>query len=116
MRFYTLRRQKRQCATIGRAFVVRNALILALDEATDAPDSKAEAKVQAAMDRLAEHGAVICAAHRLSTFATMDRIIVVTKGRMVEAGSFDELPRKGSAVARMAARQSFLAKQASITA
>jgi ABC-type multidrug transport system fused ATPase/permease subunit len=105
----TLSGGQKQRVAIARAFV-RNAPILVLDEATAALDSKAEAEVQAAIDRLAENRTVICIAHRLSTLAAMDRIIVLSEGRMVEAGSFDGLLRKGGAFASMAARQGIFAK------
>jgi subfamily B ATP-binding cassette protein MsbA len=95
---------QRQRLCIARAFV-RNAPILVLDEATASLDSKAEAEVQAAIDRLAEHRTVICVAHRLSTLAAMDRILVLDQGRVVEQGSFQELLQAGGAFAAMAARQ-----------
>jgi ABC-type multidrug transport system fused ATPase/permease subunit len=84
---------------------VRDAPILVLDEATAALDSKAEAEVQAALDRLAEHRTVICVAHRLSTLSSMDRIIVLRDGRLIEEGSFEKLLQAGGAFAEMAARQ-----------
>ena len=95
---------QQQRISIARAFV-RNAPILVLDEATAALDSKAEAEVQAAIDALAEHRTVICVAHRLSTLATMDEILVMTDGRVVEQGTFRELIKKGGAFSAMAARQ-----------
>ncbi|MBN2507526.1 MAG: ABC transporter ATP-binding protein [Verrucomicrobia bacterium] len=100
----TLSGGQRQRLCLARAFI-RNAPILVLDEATASLDSKAEAEVQAAIDRLAEHRTVIAVAHRLSTLAAMDRIIVLSEGRLVESGSFDELLRRGGAFADMAARQ-----------
>lgn len=100
----TLSGGQRQRLAIARAFV-RDAPILVLDEATASLDSKTEAEVQAAIDRLAEHRTVISVAHRLSTLATMDHIIVLTEGRIVEAGGFDELLRQGGVFAGMAARQ-----------
>ena len=95
---------QQQRISIARAFI-RNAPILVLDEATAALDSKAEAEVQAAIDALAEHRTVICVAHRLSTLASMDEILVLTEGRVVERGTFRELIKKGGAFAAMAARQ-----------
>ena len=95
---------QQQRISIARAFI-RNAPILVLDEATAALDSKAEAEVQAAIDALAEHRTVICVAHRLSTLASMDEILVLTEGRVVERGTFRELIQKGGAFATMAARQ-----------
>ncbi len=100
----TLSGGQRQRISIARAFV-RNAPILVLDEATAQLDPKAEAEVQAAIDRLAEHRTVVCVAHRLSTLASMDRVIVLTEGQIVEEGGFDELLRKSGAFAAMAAKQ-----------
>ena len=104
----TLSGGQRQRLCLARAFV-RNAPILVLDEATASLDSKAEAEVQAAIDRLAEHRTVISVAHRLSTLAAMDRIIVLSEGRIVESGGFDELLRQGGVFADMAARQGIFA-------
>jgi subfamily B ATP-binding cassette protein MsbA len=107
----TLSGGQRQRICIARAFV-RNAPILVLDEATAALDAKAEGEVQAAIDRLAEHRTVICVAHRLSTLATMDRIIVLKEGRVVETGAFDELLQADGPFAEMARRQGiFLATE-----
>jgi subfamily B ATP-binding cassette protein MsbA len=100
----TLSGGQRQRLAIARAFI-RNAPILVLDEATAALDSQSEAEVQAAIDELAEHRTVICIAHRLSTLARMDRIIVFSQGRIVEEGGFAELLRRGGVFAAMAARQ-----------
>jgi ABC-type multidrug transport system fused ATPase/permease subunit len=100
----TLSGGQRQRLAIARAFV-RNAPILVLDEATAALDSASEAEVQRAIDRLAEHRTVICVAHRLSTLASMDCIVVLAEGRIVERGGFEELLRQGGLFAGMAARQ-----------
>ena len=96
---------QRQRIAIARAFV-RNAPILVLDEATAALDSQSEAEVQKAIDHLAENRTVICVAHRLSTLRSMDRILVLQHGRVVESGRFDELLAQGGIFAGMAARQS----------
>jgi ABC-type multidrug transport system fused ATPase/permease subunit len=100
----TLSGGQRQRLAIARAFV-RNAPILVLDEATASLDSKTEAEVQAVIEALAEHRTVICVAHRLSTLASMDRIIVLADGCVVEQGSFSELLKAGGAFAEMARRQ-----------
>jgi subfamily B ATP-binding cassette protein MsbA len=104
----TLSGGQRQRLCIARAFI-RNAPILVLDEATASLDSKAEAEVQAAIDRLAEHRTVVSVAHRLSTLASMDRIIVLAAGRIVESGGFEELLRRRGIFAEMAARQGIFA-------
>jgi ABC-type multidrug transport system fused ATPase/permease subunit len=100
----TLSGGQRQRIAIARAFI-RDAPILVLDEATAALDSRAEAEVQAAIDRLSVNRTVICVAHRLSTLASMDRIIVLSGGRIVEEGGFEELLRRGGVFAEMASRQ-----------
>ena len=95
---------QRQRIAIARAFV-RQAPILVLDEATASLDSKAEAEVQAAIDRLEQGRTVLCVAHRLSTLRQMDKIIVLDQGRVVESGSFEELLKKDGAFAEMARKQ-----------
>jgi subfamily B ATP-binding cassette protein MsbA len=96
---------QRQRIAIARAFV-RNAPILVLDEATASLDSQSEAEVQKAIDHLAENRTVICVAHRLSTLRSMDQILVLEKGRIVEQGSFDQLLAQRGLFTAMAARQS----------
>jgi subfamily B ATP-binding cassette protein MsbA len=100
----TLSGGQRQRLCIARAFV-RNAPILVLDEATGSLDSQAEAEVQAAIDRLAENRTVISIAHRLSTLANMDEIIVISGGRITERGAFQELLAAGGQFADMARKQ-----------
>ena len=89
---------------IARAFV-RNAPILVLDEPTAALDSRAEAEIQSAIDSLEEGRTVICIAHRLSTLANMDEIIVLDHGRIVERGTFEKLLRAKGHFAKMAEQQ-----------
>jgi ABC-type multidrug transport system fused ATPase/permease subunit len=103
----TLSGGQRQRLAIARAFI-RNAPLLVLDEATASLDSQAEAEVQTAIERLEENRTVICVAHRLSTLAKMDRIIVLSRGQIVEQGAFDELLRRGGIFTGMAARQGIL--------
>ena len=95
---------QRQRVCIARAFV-RDAPILVLDEATASLDTKAEVEVQVAIDKLAEHRTVVCIAHRLSTLSSMDQIIVLSEGQIVEKGGFQELLRRGGVFAGMAAAQ-----------
>ncbi|SDU10397.1 ATP-binding cassette, subfamily B, MsbA [Verrucomicrobium sp. GAS474] len=89
---------------IARAFI-RNAPILILDEPTAALDAEAEREVQKALERLSENRTVICVAHRLATLRAMDRVIVLSQGRLIEEGSFDALLAQGGTFARMAAQQ-----------
>jgi subfamily B ATP-binding cassette protein MsbA len=90
--------------SLARAFL-RNAPILILDEATAALDAEAETEVQKAVDALEEGRTVVCIAHRLSTLANMDEIVVLDAGQIVERGSFSELLRRDGLFTRMAAQQ-----------
>ncbi len=100
---------QRQRIAIARAFI-RNAPILVLDEATAALDAQAEAEVQTAIDNLAQNRTVICIAHRLSTLQTMDKIIVLEKGRIAQQGNYPQLLSQNGPFARMAQRQGIQTK------
>ena len=90
--------------SLARAFL-RNAPILILDEATAALDAEAEKEVQKAVDALEEGRTVICIAHRLSTLANMDEIVVLEGGKIVERGTFSALLDKKGLFANMAGQQ-----------
>lgn len=81
---------QRQRIVIARAMLA-DAPILVLDEATSALDSESEALVQEALSRLIEGRTTIVVAHRLSTVANLDRIVVLKDGKVVEDGPHDEL-------------------------
>jgi subfamily B ATP-binding cassette protein MsbA len=100
----TLSLGQRQRLCIARAFI-RNAPLLVLDEATASLDAQSESEVQAAIDRLEQNRTVICIAHRLSTLAAMDKIIVLDKGRIIEEGTFKELLAQNGSFASMARKQ-----------
>jgi subfamily B ATP-binding cassette protein MsbA len=102
---------QRQRIAIARAFI-RNAPILVLDEATAALDSQSEAEVQKAIDHLVENRTVICVAHRLSTLRNMNRLLVLSRGKVVETGGFEELLARGGIFAGMAGRQGIRATAA----
>jgi subfamily B ATP-binding cassette protein MsbA len=106
----TLSGGQRQRICIARA-VIRNAPILVLDEATGSLDSEVEAEVQAGIERLAQNRTVISVAHRLSTLANCDHVIVLSNGCVVEQGSFGELLRAGGIFAGMARRQGISANE-----
>jgi subfamily B ATP-binding cassette protein MsbA len=103
----TLSTGQRQRISIARAFI-RNAPILVLDEATASLDSEAEAEVQRAIDHLSENRTVICVAHRLSTLAACDEIIVLANGSVVEHGTFDDLLDRRGVFASMARKQGIM--------
>jgi ATP-binding cassette subfamily B protein len=85
---------QRQRLGIARAFL-KDAPILILDEATSALDTHSEAEIQAALAGLMEGRTVVAVAHRLSTLASFDRIVVLQKGVIVEDGPPDQLRNQG---------------------
>ncbi|HEY0214135.1 MAG TPA: ATP-binding cassette domain-containing protein, partial [Paenirhodobacter sp.] len=93
---------ERQRLALARA-ILKNAPILVLDEATSALDAVTEAKIKRAIDRVRTDRTTLIIAHRLSTVADADLILVFDKGRIVECGSFDTLTRQGGIFAQMVA-------------
>ncbi|HQI02031.1 MAG TPA: lipid A export permease/ATP-binding protein MsbA [Deltaproteobacteria bacterium] len=81
---------QRQRICIARA-IIRDAPILILDEATSALDTESEREVQAAFAKLMKGRTTLVIAHRLSTIIGVDKIIVLSRGRIVEQGSHHEL-------------------------
>ncbi len=91
---------QRQRLAIARA-LLKDAPILLLDEATSALDSESERQVQAALEELMRGRTTIVIAHRLSTIEHADRIVVMQRGRIVEAGAHAELIARGGLYARL---------------
>ena len=96
---------QRQRIAIARV-MLKDAPILLLDEATSALDSEVEAAIQGSLYKLMEGKTVVAVAHRLSTIAAMDRLIVMDQGRIVEEGDHASLLAKGGLYARLWAHQS----------
>jgi len=81
---------ERQRISVARAFL-KDAPILILDEPTSSIDSKTEAVILDALDRLMDGRTTFMVAHRLSTIRDADQILVMNHGRIVERGTHDEL-------------------------
>ncbi|MEU7009917.1 ABC transporter ATP-binding protein [Streptomyces sp. NPDC046332] len=96
---------QRQRVALARA-ILRDAPILLLDEATSALDSESEILVQDALWKLMAGRTALVVAHRLSTVATMDRLVVLDRGRIVEQGTHQELLTFGGAYAKLWQHQS----------
>jgi ATP-binding cassette, subfamily B, bacterial len=95
---------QRQRIAIARA-LLKNAPILVLDEATSALDSESEALIQAGIGEAMAGKTVIAIAHRLSTLAHLDRVIVLEAGQIVEDGCHAELLSRGGTYAALWKRQ-----------
>lgn len=91
---------QRQRIAIARA-ILKDAPILILDEATSALDSESERHVQAALEILMRGRTTLVIAHRLSTIEKADRIVVMSKGQIVEAGTHAELLAADGAYAQL---------------
>jgi len=91
---------ERQRVALARAFL-RNAPIIMLDEATSSLDSESERYIQQALEELMKGRTTIVIAHRLSTIRSMDRIIVMDKGRIIEDGPHETLLTKKGLYAKL---------------
>ncbi len=91
---------QRQRIAIARA-ILKDAPILILDEATSALDSSTERLIYESLENLMQNRTAIVIAHRLSTLANMDRILVFDQGNIVEDGSRDDLLQKNGHFAHL---------------
>ena len=91
---------QQQRMAIARA-IYKNPSLLILDEATSSLDTKSERLVQNALDNLMKNRTVLVIAHRLSTIKNADKIIVIDEGKIVEAGTHDELYNAGGTYDRL---------------
>jgi ATP-binding cassette, subfamily B, multidrug efflux pump len=96
---------QRQRIAIARV-MLKDAPILILDEATSALDSEVEAAIQDHLYELMRGKTVIAVAHRLSTIAALDRLIVLDGGEIIEDGTHSQLIANGGLYAKLWARQS----------
>ncbi|MPQ56281.1 ABC transporter ATP-binding protein [Duganella sp. FT27W] len=95
---------ERQRISIARALLI-DPKILILDEATASVDSETEKEIQRALENLVKGRTTIAIAHRLSTLAKADRLVVMDRGVVVEEGGHDELMAKEGAYYRLVQAQ-----------
>ena len=97
---------ERQRLAIARA-ILKDAPILILDEATSALDVETEGRIKRALDAVRKGRTTFIIAHRLSTVANADLILVLEQGRIVERGSYRALVAQNGVFARMVAEGGF---------
>jgi ABC-type multidrug transport system fused ATPase/permease subunit len=95
---------QKQRVAIARALLLDPTLLL-LDEATSALDAESEHLVQAAIDELMKNRTTIVIAHRLSTVRNADKIVVISKGKIAEQGTHEELVNAGGMYRDLVKRQ-----------
>lgn len=106
----TLSGGERQRLSLARAFL-KNAPVLLLDEATSSVDSESEKLFQDSVSQMYGSCTVLMIAHRLSTVRQADRIFVLEQGKIVEAGTHDELMRTEGTYRRLLRSQEEIANE-----
>lgn len=91
---------QKQRIAIARS-IVSDPKVLILDEATSALDPKSEKIVQEALDNVSSQRTTIVIAHKLSTIRKADKIVVISRGEVIETGTHDELNAAGGAYHRL---------------
>jgi len=107
----TLSGGQRQRLALARA-ILRDPAVLILDEATSAVDNETEAAIQRSLAEVTDGRTTVLVAHRLSTVRHADRIWVLERGGVVEAGTHDELVARGGVYADLWAVQTGVAAEA----
>ena len=97
---------ERQRIAIARA-ILKDAPVLILDEATSALDTETEGKIKRALDALRKDRTTFIIAHRLSTVANADLILVFDQGQIIERGTFKALVKQGGLFSRLVAEGDF---------
>lgn len=97
---------QKQRLSIARA-VLKNPPIMILDEATSALDTESERLVQDALEKMMQNRTSIVIAHRLSTIQNADSIVVMSKGKIVEQGTHEELMKSKKGYKKLVEMQSF---------
>lgn len=97
---------QKQRLSIARA-VLKNPPIMILDEATSALDTESERLVQDALEKMMQNRTSLVIAHRLSTIQNADKIVVLSKGKIVEQGTHVELMKSQKGYKKLVEMQSF---------
>ncbi len=95
---------QKQRLALARA-ILADPRILILDEATSSVDAEAEYLIQQALERVLENRTALIIAHRLSTIRNANKIIVLDRGQIAEAGSHEELMQNGGLYSQLYQRQ-----------
>ena len=106
---------EKQRLSIARA-ILSNPGILILDEATSSLDSRSEALIQKALERVMKGRTSFVIAHRLSTIVNADLIVVMDKGKVIEAGPHAELLKVDNGSYRQLYEEQFAAQQGAVEA